>query len=158
MTLEPWQIQILRETLKNYGALNMAANSIGMTSRDLRATIARNPDLKAEVDDAMEDHREALYATAVERATNGRSDPLLGKLLEAQMPTLFDPKARNASLSASNKPTGVTLRRFEEAEDGSVVDVEAKPPEEPSGAAGFTAPPPPAADPLMIVYDGKVRI
>jgi hypothetical protein len=149
MTLEPWQIQILRETLKNYGALNMAANSIGMTSRDLRATIARNPDLKAEVDDAMEDHREALYATAVERATNGRSDPL---------PTLFDPKARNASLSASNKPTGVTLRRFEEAEDGSVVDVEAKPPEEPSGAAGFTAPPPPAADPLMIVYDGKVRI
>ena len=126
MRLTPQDVQVVRETVRTWGVLSMAADALGCRARDLKAAIARDPDLQAEVDEAMEEHKEALYDTAVKRGVNGGSDAMLGKLLEARLPEQFDSKTRNQALTAKGKPTGVTLRRFEETADGSVVDAEVK--------------------------------
>lgn len=128
MRLTPTDMQIVRDTVRQWGVLSMAAAALGCRTGDLKAAIARDPDLEAEVAEALEDHKEALYAKAVQRGAFGSSDAILGRLLEAQMPKMFDQKARNADAAAKGKPTGLRLRTFEET-NGEVVDVTAKPQE-----------------------------
>lgn len=132
MKLSPTEIQIVRDTLRTWGVLSMAADAIGRRLGDLKAAIARDPDLQAEVDEALETHRDALYAKAVQRGAMGNSDAMLGRLLEAQLPKMFDPKARNAEAAARGKPTGLRLRTFEADESGEVVDATPKEPAPPA--------------------------
>lgn len=138
-------MQILREQVAHWGTLTAAANAMGWLPRDLKAAVARDADLAAEVEEALEEHKDALYMRAVQRGAHGQSDALLVKLLEAKLPEQFDPKARNTIATAKNKPTGVTLRRFEETADGKVVDVEDATIVEP-------AKPAPPAQPLRIGF------
>ena len=132
MRLDPTSMQIVRDTLRTWGVLSMAADALGCRLGDLKAAIARDPDLQAEVDEALEAHADALYAKAVQRGAMGGSDAMLGRLLEARRPKEFDPKARNAEAAARGKPTGLRLRTFEADENGEVVDATPKEPTPPA--------------------------
>lgn len=132
MRLTAQDMQTIRDTLRTWGVLSMASAALGCRLGDLKAAIARDPDLQAEVNEALEEHNEALYAKAVQRGAMGGSDALLGRLLEAKMPKLFDPKARNAEAAARGKPTGLRLRTFEADENGDVVDATPKEPTPPA--------------------------
>lgn len=122
----PEAIRLVADAVRQWGVLSVAARAIGMEPGVIKALMRRDPDLRAEIETALDEHKDMLYAEAVQRGTAGKSDALLSRLLEAQMPSQFDPKARNAAVAARGKPTGVRLRQFEATDDGQVQDVTPK--------------------------------
>jgi hypothetical protein len=120
------QYAILRSTLREKGSLPMAAHLMGLSLTRLRAMAAKDEDLKIEIEDALEFHGALIYDCALERATNGKSDAMLGKILEAKV-TGFSKESREP-LSQRNKPTGLRLRTFDaDGEESGVQDVAPKP-------------------------------
>ncbi len=137
--------RLLVDAVRQWGRLSLAARAIAVEPAMVAAMLRRDPDLNAEIQAAIEEHKDLLYGETVQRATRGKSDALLGKLLEAQMPALFDPKARNAHIAARGKPTGVRLRQFSAAEDGTVEDVTDK-----------ETPPASPAEPLALPWAPRI--
>jgi hypothetical protein len=122
----PEQMQAIRRALHEYGNLARAAHAAGVSLTRLRASISRNEDFAAEVSDAMETHAANLYAVALERATEGKSDMLLAKLLEAKVEGF----AKETRVKPdTGRPTALRLRTFDAdgAENPPAEDVEIKP-------------------------------
>ena len=119
--LSPEQYALLRSVLREKGNLAMAAEMMGLSLTRLRAMATKDEDLKIEIEDALEYHGALIYSTALERATAGKSDVLLGKILEAKV-NGFSKESRER-----NKPTGLRLRTFDaEGEENGVEDVAPK--------------------------------
>ena len=124
--LSPEQYALLRSTLREKGSLPMAAEMMGISLTRLRAMATKDEDLKIEIEDALEFHGALIYDTALQRATAGKSDVLLGKILEAKV-NGFSKESREP-LSQRNKPTGLRLRTFDaDGEESGVQDVAPKP-------------------------------
>lgn len=125
-TLTPEQYAVMRSTLREKGSMAMAAHMMGISLSRLKAMATKDEDLKIEIDDALEYHGALIYDVALERATHGKSDMMLGKILEAKV-TGFSKESREP-LSQRNKPTGLRLRTFNaEGEEDGVQDVKPKP-------------------------------
>ena len=123
--LSPEQYAVLRSVLREKGNLAMAAEMMGLSLTRLRAMATKDEDLKIEIEDALEYHGALIYSTALERATAGKSDVLLGKILEAKV-TGFSKESREPA-SQRNKPTGLRLRTFDaDGEENGVEDVAPK--------------------------------
>jgi len=123
---------LLRNTLREQGSLPLAAHVIGVSLTRLKAMAAKDEGLKTDVEDALELHAAGLYQVALTRATEGKSDALLAKLLEARVAGFA--KESRETLSQRNRPTGLRLRTFtEDGEDTGVAqDIEPKAPNPPA--------------------------
>jgi hypothetical protein len=126
MRLTDLQINAIRQTLKEYGTLALAAEAAGLTPTRLRALINTDQDLAEMVEDALATHGDLIYQTALERATSGKSDLLLGRLLEAKVDGFS--KESRVPANLKNRPTGLRLRTFDEkGEEVGAQDIEPKP-------------------------------
>jgi hypothetical protein len=126
----PEQMQAIRSALKGYGSLARAAAMAGVSLSRLRASISRNEDLAAEVDDLLAEHAARIYEEAMRRALGSEerpgSDMLLAKLLEAKVEGF----AKETRVKPdTGRPTSLRLRTFdsEGAEKPAADDVEIKP-------------------------------
>lgn len=126
MNISDTQRRALIDQMMALGNLPVAALSAGLSVTAARLLIAKDEDLARELADAEELHKGLLYREAVERATNGKSDALLSKLLEAKVED-FDKDARKARAAQLAKPSSITLRNFGANEKGEVEDVAVKP-------------------------------
>lgn len=111
--------------VREFGVLNLAAQTYGVSPGDLKREMSADPDLAAEIEEAMAMHTDALYVHALQRATAGKSDTIMAKLLDARVPG-FAKDTREAEAKKHARPTAVLLRTFK-AEGDDVQDVEAKP-------------------------------
>lgn len=121
MRISDQQRRALVEAVVSHGDLAYAAHVAGMTPSAAKALLLRDEDLAREVDDAQDVHRGLIYATALQRAVTGGSDPLLAKLLEARVDG-FSRESRTPA-NRPGKPSGLRLRTFEQTANGDVVDV-----------------------------------
>lgn len=103
----------------------MAAHNAGMTPTLLRVLIQKDEMLAEEVSDALELFKDAIRLTVLERATTGRSDAMLKLAAEAFVPESFKAVPQSAQLKA--RPTVLTVRSFEEAEEATADAAEASP-------------------------------
>ena len=117
--LTPEMTQTVRERVREYGELAIAADAVGLSLTQLRGVIANDEDLRLEIADAMEEHSALLYTEALRRATQGRSDVLMSKLLDARHKA-FDKDAAKELAKQRNRPAALVLRTFEESPDGTV--------------------------------------
>lgn len=104
------QIRTVVDTVRQYGTLALAANNAGMSPGALARLLDTDADLKAEVDDAMALFKDALRMVVLQRAAT--SDSMLKLAVEGFIPEQF--KAAPVDTKARGKPTGLTLRRFDE--------------------------------------------
>ena len=111
--LTPEQIEIIRQTVQAYGTLAYAAQRAGIRHSELKALIARDEMLKEELDDAMQEHRDALLLLAQERAL--KSDSVLIELLKSARPE-FTPEGRKLAMTADNRVNSIKIRMFSEDE------------------------------------------
>lgn len=111
MALTGTQMEIIRETVRNHGALALAAHNAGLTYSRLKVILSRDTEFAIEIDDAMAEHRDMILLMAQERAT--KSDTVLIKLLEASRPE-FTPDGRKAALDTNKKVSNLRLRTFDE--------------------------------------------
>lgn len=126
MRLTDQQINAIRVTVGQYGTLALAAEAAGLTPTRLRALINTDQDLAEMVEDAMAIHSDMIYQTALERGTAGKSDALLGKLLEAKVDGFS--KETRVPANLKNRPDKLVLRTFnEDGEDAGAQDIEPKP-------------------------------
>lgn len=111
MGLTSLQMQLIRETVRNHGALALAASNAGLSYSRLKVLLSRDEEFAIELDDAMAEHRDMILLMAQERAT--KSDSVLIKLLEASRPE-FTPDGRKAALDTTKKISRLRLRTFDQ--------------------------------------------
>ena len=124
-TLSPYQLNVIRTSLRDYGELPLAAHAAGLTVSVLRREIARDDQLAEEVDHLLSLHASAIVVVAQKRALT--SDVILSKLLEAKAPG-FARETRDKKKD-DTKPAVLVLREFND-EGQDVTDVK---PKEPTG-------------------------
>jgi hypothetical protein len=122
--LSPKQIEIVTETIRNYGTVAMAARNAGLPPTRLKQLIAKDEELKTQVEDAMSLFKDSIHMEVLERATVGKSDAMLKLLAENQNPEAFKVQSVDNN---RKKPTGLTLRVFGTGEDGEVSETKAPP-------------------------------
>jgi hypothetical protein len=106
------QFQTILRICRERGNIAMAAHMAGIAPSRLKALMTRDESLAMEVNDQLEIFNGAIFAHALERATVGKSDAILAKILEAKVQG-FSKETRETT-TARNKPTGLTLRTFDE--------------------------------------------
>lgn len=109
------QIRIVCDTVRQYGTLALAAENAGLAPGALTRLLETDADLAAEVNDAMAIFKDALRMMVLQRST--RSDAMLKLAVEGFIPEQF--KAAPVDPKAKGKPTGLTLRQFDD--DGNEV-------------------------------------
>lgn len=126
--LSPIQINIILDSLKQYGEMPLAAAAAGITLRMLHKEMNEDEDLAENVEHARGVFGSTMVLLAQQRAAAG-SDTMLKTLLEARVPD-FSRESRQAA-PKNAKPVSISIRRFDLDEDGEVEDAEAKEPTEP---------------------------
>lgn len=124
-SLAPEVIRGIVDYVREFGVLNLAAQAYGVSPGELKREMRADPDLADEIEEAMSVHGDALYVHALQRATAGKSDTIMAKLLDARVPG-FAKDTREAEAKRNARPTAVLLRQFK-ADGDDVQDVEAKP-------------------------------
>lgn len=122
MSLSPIQMQIIRESMQEYGELPLAAHQAGITVSVLRRELERDPALADEIDHYMALRGSALVVLAQQKAAS--SDTILKTLLEAKVPG-FARETRERSKDSA-KPTTLVLREFDDDGNDGITDVEPK--------------------------------
>jgi hypothetical protein len=111
------QVEIIVDTVREYGTFAIAAKNAGITPTRLKQVLTWDLELKEQLDDAMALYKDAIHMSVLERATVGKSDILLKMLAENQDPERY----KVASVDVNRKkPTGLKLRDFEAGSDGKV--------------------------------------
>ncbi len=109
----------------------MAAEMAGISFTRLKAVMANDEDFASEIEDAMAYFADLLKMTALDRATNGKSDTLLVKMLEANVEGYS--KETRATTNDKRKPSGLRLRMFDN--EGNEIE-DAKPASKPADSKG----------------------
>lgn len=137
-TISQMQRKIVVDTVQRYGTLSLAASNAGLTPTGLRQLMNSAPELRTEIEDAMDIFKDALRLTILERATTGKSDAMLKLAAEGFIPETF--KSTPADARAKNKPSGLTLRQFDD--EGKEI-----------GKPADSTPAPAPTEPLSIALD-----
>lgn len=133
--LDARRIEAMLQSLAVLGDVAVACRQAGVHPATWRQAQAADAGLREDIEYAQQQHGGALYLTALWRGTDGGSDTILGKLLDAKA-TGFNSEERKAQAQltreTARKAHVVVLRNFEEV-DGSVREVQpdAKPDSDP---------------------------
>ena len=114
-TLTPIQREAVLDTKRQYGELSMAEHAAATTTGYLRRCIASDPELAEDVEHALGLFGAGLVLTAqhmIKERSQG-SVQLLQTLLSAKVEG-FSPESRKAKTEATGRPTGLTLRQFDD--------------------------------------------
>lgn len=114
-TLSPFQREAVLDSLREFGELSMAAHAAATTTGYLRRCIASDPELAEDVEHALGLFGAGLVLTAQHmiRERSQGSVQLLQTLLSAKVEG-FSPESRKAKTEARGRPTGLTLRQFDD--------------------------------------------
>ena len=116
------QVRIIADTVRQYGTLALAAHNAGISPGRLTALLEEDADLAAEINDAMALFKDVIRMQILQRSNS--SDAMLKLAAEGFIPEQF--KAAPVDLKTKGKPTGLTLRQFNE--QGHEVGKEPPPP------------------------------
>ena len=104
------QIRMIVDTVKQYGTLALAAENAGMAPGALTRLLETDEDLASEVNDALAIFKDVLRMQVLQRSM--RSDAMLKLAVEGFIPEQF--KAAPVDSKAKGKPSGLTLRQFDD--------------------------------------------
>ena len=125
------QHKAIIDTIKANGQLPFAAQSAGISLGRLRDLMKRYEDFAEEISEALEVFKSALFLTALERATVGKSDTMLVKVLEAKLED-FSSDGRKAAMATNNRISGVRLRTFDsDGNESGATDIQPSKPARP---------------------------
>ena len=110
MPLSAEQARVIVETIRNYGTLAFAAQNAGVAASVVKREMERDPDFAEEIEDAMAPFKDGLRMLVLQRAAT--SDAMLKLAVEGFIPETF--KAAPLDTKAKGKPTGLTLRQFDD--------------------------------------------
>ena len=114
-TLSHFQREAVLDSLREYGELPMAAHAAATTTGYLRRCIASDPELAEEVEHALGLFSSGLVMmaqTMIKKQSQG-SVQLLQTLLAAKVEG-FSPESRKSKVETQGRPTGLTLRQFDD--------------------------------------------
>ena len=114
-TLSPFQREAVLNSLREYGEMPMAAHAAAVTTGYLRRCISSDPEFADEVEHALGLFSSGLVLLAhsmIKDRSQG-SVQLLQTLLTAKVEG-FSPESRKQKTEATGRPTGLTLRQFDD--------------------------------------------
>lgn len=118
MQLSPYQRDAIRESLRLYGELPLAAHQAGITVGMLRRHLNADEAFAEEVEHQISIHGSAMVVLAQQRASAG-DNTMLKTLLEAKVPGYSRESRQATTAKPQTQPVTLVLRDFDD--DGTDV-------------------------------------